>query len=261
MAETFRQRLGRGDRLVGSFVKTPAPHVVEIAGLSGLDFIVLDAEHGPFEGREIDVAVLASRAAGIDVLVRLPVGAPAPIQQALDLGAAGILVPHVDTAAEAESIVAAARFRGGRRGFSNSPRFADYGGVAMKDLLVGAIADAAVIVQIESAAAVDAVGEIADVAGIDALFVGRADLAVAYGLDDAQSPHVDSVAATIASAATRAGVRLGSFFPDAASFATKSAADFGMVILGSDQSILRNGWSAVADDARAVLSPASQTKS
>ena len=252
MRETFRQKLGGGKRLIGSFVKTPAPQVVELAGLSGFDFVILDAEHAPFASRELDLGILAGRAAGVDVLVRLPGESTSLAQQALDLGAAGIVAPHIDSPAAAAAAVASARFKGGRRGYSNSPRFGAYGTAAMRDLLDAADDDAAVILQIEDAAGMGAVEQIAASAGVDALFVGRADLAVAFGTDDTRSPIVDELAGRIVGAARRAGVAVATFFPDPDAYFEAGDDGIDMLVLGSDQSVLRAGWSAALAQARRV---------
>jgi 2-keto-3-deoxy-L-rhamnonate aldolase RhmA len=107
---------------LGTFVKTNSVHVVEILAQSPLDFVVVDAEHAPFDRAAVDLLVLAGRAAGIPVMVRVPDMAPATILSVLDVGAAGLLVPHVDTAAQARELVALTRCRGGSRGFSSSTR-------------------------------------------------------------------------------------------------------------------------------------------
>jgi len=140
--------LGPGMR-IGTFVKTASPQVVEILGTTTLDYAVVDAEHAPFDRGMLDLMLLAGRAAGIPLLVRIPDTAPASILQVLDLGAAGILVPHVDSAEHAREIVARARYRKGVRGFSSSPRVAGYGTMSMKAALDAGDATC-VLAQIES---------------------------------------------------------------------------------------------------------------
>lgn len=249
MRVTFRERLRSHAQLIGSFVKTPAPQLVELAGAAGLDFVVLDAEHAPFTTRDIDLGILAGRASGTDVLVRLPADALGLLQQALDLGAAGVLAPHVDSPEMAADIVAAARFGGGRRGYSNSPRYASYGRTSMADVLATADAGAAVILQIEDVAGVAAVEQIATVPGVDALFIGRADLAVTHGASDAAAPLVDELATRIAGAARDAGLRVATFYQDAASYAAGTG-EVDMLVLGSDQFVVRTGWAAALEQVR-----------
>jgi 2-keto-3-deoxy-L-rhamnonate aldolase RhmA len=88
-------------RTVATFVKTDSPQVVEVLGLCSLDYVVLDAEHAPFDRQTMDRMVFAARAVGLPMLVRVPDHRDATILSVLDLGAHGIVVPHVDSAADA----------------------------------------------------------------------------------------------------------------------------------------------------------------
>jgi 2-keto-3-deoxy-L-rhamnonate aldolase RhmA len=117
-------------RQIGTFVKTGAPQIIEILGGAGLHFAVIDAEHAPFDRATLDVMVIAARSVNLPLFVRIPDMNTATIQSALDLGASGLLVPHVDSADEARTLVARTRFIDGERGFSSSPRFAGYGATA-----------------------------------------------------------------------------------------------------------------------------------
>ena len=125
--------------------------------------------------------LLASRACALPAIVRVPDAMPATIGAVLDMGACGVMVPHVVDADAARAAVAAARYRGGVRGFSNSPRAGRYGSIAMAEHMTVSDPGGLVVCQIEDRAGVDNVREIAAVPGVDALFIGRADLAVAYG--------------------------------------------------------------------------------
>ena len=77
---------------VGTFIKTSSPHVVEVLGTTALDFAVLDAEHAPLDRAALDLMMLAGRAAGLPLLVRIPDRQPSTILSVLDIGAAGLLV-------------------------------------------------------------------------------------------------------------------------------------------------------------------------
>ena len=254
--QTLRAKLASGAFLVGSFVKTPAMHIVEIAGLAGLDFVLLDAEHAPFTVHDLDSAILAGRAAQVDVAVRIPSASPAWIQQALDLGADGIVIPHVSSVATARAMIAAAHFAGGSRGYSNSPRAGGYGTKAMTDHIEAADSGIAVIVQIEDKAGVECVEEIAVLPGIDALFIGRADLAVAYETFDPTGPTVNQAAERITAAAQANGIAVAGFCVDGKAFSAQAGA-CSMLVLGSDQLLLRAAWTASAEEVRLVSRQAS----
>ena len=94
---TFRDRMLSGELLTGTFLKTPAVENIEVLALGGLDFLCLDAEHSPIDRNGMDVCVAMGRALGLPVLVRVPEGSRTEILKALDVGATGIVVPHVDT--------------------------------------------------------------------------------------------------------------------------------------------------------------------
>ena len=121
----------------------------------------------------------------------------------LDCGATGVLVPHVATAARARDVAAACRYQGGRRGYSGSPRHAGYGASGMWKTVEAADAATTVIAQIEDPEALDEIDAIAAVDGIDALFIGRGDLAVALGAKSSDAPEVRRAVERIAQAARR----------------------------------------------------------
>lgn len=235
--DAFPQRLRDRAPLLGSFIKTPSVHATEIFGDLGFDFLVVDEEHGPFNRDAIDVLMLAARAAGIASIVR--VAGPASILPALDMGAAGILVPHVDSAADARSAVAAAKYRGGVRGFSPSARAGRYGALGLIDHVERADAQSIVAVMIEHPSAVAAVEEIAAVDGVDALFIGLGDMAVAMGAPSADTPALRESAADVCRAALRHHKAMM-----ATAGSIEAAAwllDLGVtaIVVGSDQGLMR----------------------
>jgi 2-keto-3-deoxy-L-rhamnonate aldolase RhmA len=234
-----------GEYHVGTFVKTTSPQVVEILGGSGLDFAVLDAEHAPYDRAALDLALLAGRAAGLPLFVRVAARTAADLLSALDMGAAGVLAPHVDTAQDASEVVAQCRYLGGERGYSSSPRAAGYGALGMKQAI--ARGDRNVVVcQIESAAAVENAAHIAAVPGVAALFIGRADLALSMGLDDAQAPGVGEATERVIRAGRVAGKTLGMFVGSVAEREKYRALGVSWFIHGSDQSLLRQAAQAAA---------------
>jgi 2-keto-3-deoxy-L-rhamnonate aldolase RhmA len=233
---------------MGTFVKSSSAHVVEILGATDLDFAVLDAEHAPLDRAALDLMMLAGGAAGLPLLVRIPDKSAATVQSVLDMGAAGILVPHVDTAADAQAIVAHARFRGGDRGFSSSPRFAGYGSMGMKAAI--AHGDTAMVIcQIESPQAVENAAAIAATPGVDGLFIGRADLALAMGLEDSKHPAVSAAADRSIAAALAAGKLAGVFTGTLEERDRYAKAGVNWIVYGSDQSLLRQAAQAVAHPA------------
>lgn len=230
---------------VGTFVKTASPHVIEVLGTSRLDFAVLDAEHAPLDRAALDLMMLAGRAAGLPLLVRIPDKNPATILSVLDMGAAGLVVPHVDTVADAQGVLMHAKYRGGQRGFSGSPRFAGYGTLGMKQALTAGD-QALVICQIESPQAVENAAAIAALPGVDGLFIGRADLALAMGIEDAKHPDVAAAADRSIAAALAAGKLAGVFTASLAERDAYAAKGVNWFVFGSDQSLMRQAADASA---------------
>jgi 2-keto-3-deoxy-L-rhamnonate aldolase RhmA len=229
-----------GGQHVGTFVKIPWPPVLELLALAGLDFVVVDAEHAPFDRQDIDMMVLAGRACGMPVAVRVPSDNAAVLLSVLDVGAAAVVVPHVDSAAQAREVVARCRYRGGVRGFSSSPRAAGYGTRKMAQAL--ADGDSAVVIcQIESAQAVQEAAAIAQTDGVGALFIGRADLALSMGFDNTAAPQVDEAVAHVIAAAHAAGKTVAMAVGGAAERERYAAMGASWFVVGSDQSFLRQG--------------------
>lgn len=240
---SFRQRLVSGAFLAGSFVKTPNPHATEILGNSGFDFIVVDQEHAPFDRVTTDLVLLAARAAGVAGVVRVPTLTSDAIQASLDCGAVGILAPHVASVADAQALVAACRYRGGKRGFSGVTRAGRYGGSKMWDLVDTADAAVATIAMIEDPAVLSEIDAILAVEGLDAVFIGRGDLTVAFGAPTRDAPDVRHAVDTILNAAKKAGKPVCVMTDngeESASFAERGASAF---ILSSDQGFLRKAAS------------------
>ncbi|WP_300303509.1 aldolase/citrate lyase family protein [Ferrovibrio sp.] len=238
MAEThsFRQRLLAGDRLVGTFLKTPTSHGTEIVAGVGYDFVVIDQEHAPFDRTTTDIALMAARGCNIPALVR--VSGPDTILSVLDCGATGMLIPHVASAAYAREVAAMCRYKG-RRGFATSTRAGGYTAVPMWQHIRASDDAVTVIAQIEDPEALDEIDAIAAVDGIDSLFIGRGDLTAAFGDETPNPAAVRQAVEKIAAAARRANKPVSVYVggrPDAEWLQGQGATTF---IFNSDQGFLR----------------------
>ncbi|MFC6354695.1 HpcH/HpaI aldolase family protein [Luethyella okanaganae] len=192
---TFRDALRAAERpLIGIWVSSGSPLMAEICAGSGLDWVLIDAEHGPNGLESILAQLQAVHGYPVTPVVRVPFGEPVIIKQVLDLGAQNLLVPMVDTADQARAVVAAVRYppRGVRGVGASLARASRWNRV--DDYLAVADDTVSLTVQIETATAVENVREIASVDGVDALFVGPADLAASMGLLG-QQEHPEVVAA------------------------------------------------------------------
>jgi 2-keto-3-deoxy-L-rhamnonate aldolase RhmA len=236
---TFCARLREQSSLAGIFYKSAGYQGIEVLGQTGLDYLVIDAEHAPFSASQMDTCLLAARAAGIAALVRVPDDQPSTVLKMLDMGATGVMLPHVSSAEQAKRAVQSARYAHGCRGFSNSTRAGAYGDIPMQTHLRDSDRDIAVVCQIEDRQAVESIAEIAAVKGVDGLFIGRADLAVSYGCNDVDHPDIRSAVARVAAAGAEAGVAVGIFVSNVSEIRKFTELGITFFLIGSDQSALK----------------------
>ncbi|WP_253485829.1 HpcH/HpaI aldolase family protein [Natronocella acetinitrilica] len=234
-----------GEPHVGVFIKTASHQVVEVLGAAGLAFGVIDGEHAPIDRSVLDTMLLAGYACRLPLLVRVADGSGPAISSVLDMGAAGIVVPHVDCPEYARQVVAHAKFAGGRRGLSTSPRYAGYGSMSMHEAVCSGD-ETAVICQIEDPEGVQNAQLIAQVEGVDALFIGPLDLAHSLGADSVREPVVREACEHIARAACGAGKAAAIFLSDPSDKAYYQELGVTLFIIGSDQSMMRQGTRALS---------------
>lgn len=236
-ASSFRRRLQRGDPLLGTFIKSPGVQAIEILGNVGLDFVVIDAEHAPWDRSEIDLALLAARASGIDALVR--VENMSTMLTALDSGATGVLVPHVSSPQIAQDVVDACRYRPGRRGFSNSTRAGCYGRLGLSAHMKASDSHTTVIAMLEDPQAIDCIEDIVAVEGIDAFFLGRGDLTVALGEVSVDAAAVRTAIARFVTAVTHVNKTLCAFVNSSTEITPLRQLGVTSFIVSSEQGLLR----------------------
>jgi 4-hydroxy-2-oxoheptanedioate aldolase len=245
---TFRDALAAANRpLAGMWVCSGSPLVAELCAGSGLDWLLIDAEHSPNGLESVLAQLQAIHGYPIHTLVRPPVNDTVVIKQYLDLGVQNLLLPMVNSMAEAEAAVAATRYPPeGVRGVGSAlARAARWNRIP--DYLARAGETISVTVQIESGAAVDAVEDILKVDGVDAIFLGPSDLAASMGLLGQQDhEEVRAAVERCIKAATTAGKPAGvnAFNPDTARRYLAAGAAF--VLVGADVALLARGSEALA---------------
>ncbi len=244
----LKSRIRAKEPLIGAFIKTPHPIVIEIMGASGLDFLVLDAEHAPFDRSSIDMAMIAGRSVGCPLIVRVPITSPDWILNVLDAGAAGIMVPHVTSPAQAEELVKMTRYVAGGRGFAGTTRAAQYAKRNFKDHLTQTEHETSLICQIEDPEGVDAFERISNVDGVDALFVGRADLAVSYGFDGFFAPEVAAKCEAVLGAT---GCATGLYCAPAEDLQSARKAGATFFVVGSEHALMARGAADIVANFRA----------
>jgi 4-hydroxy-2-oxoheptanedioate aldolase len=171
---------------LGIGVQTNSPDMVEMAAAAGFDFVYLDLEHGSFGFDAAIHLIRAAEASGTTPLVRVPDHTPSFIMRVLDAGAMGIIVPNVKSAAQAQSVVSAAKYawscNGGSRGACPGTRATWHLVRDWSDFSIASNKETSVWLLLESPEAFQAVDDIAKVPGIDAIMLGPFDLAHALGL-------------------------------------------------------------------------------
>ncbi len=169
--------------LIGPFVRIPRAEVIEILGLAGFDFAVADLEHGPIMPNEIYPMILAAERRGIRLIARLPGLQESYFKWLLDLGIGGLQVPHIKTADDAQKAVQFSRFSPeGERGLCRFVRAAEFSNIPKERYLIEANRKSLLILQIEGKEGVDNIRDIAQVPGVDVIFVGPYDLSQSLGL-------------------------------------------------------------------------------
>lgn len=184
----IQARLEKGEDAIGIWVQTGGVAVVEIAGAVGLDFVLIDGEHGSFCFDHAVTLIRTAEAARLTPIVRVPLSEPATLGRYLDAGAGGILVPQVRSGEHAHAIVSAAKYRtkefpAGTRGACPITRATAYGSPGWNDYAEQANHSCLVWLLLETPEALDDLPAILDVPGIDGIMVGTHDLAVAMGCD------------------------------------------------------------------------------
>jgi 4-hydroxy-2-oxoheptanedioate aldolase len=240
----------------GEFVKAAAmcrvtdPWLAEVIGRLGYDLIWYDMEHRPFPVSTIDPLSLACRHTGIDLMVRITKNGYHSPMQVLEGGAAGIMVPHCMSAAEAKQWVDWVRFPPlGRRGLDGAGADADWGLADTAEHIRHANREVFLVLQIEDKEAIDSIDEIAAVEGFDLLFIGPGDLSLSLGVPlQFQHPLMEAAFDKVANAAARHGKWWGSV--SGTSEAAQKILDRGgrIVTAAVDHVLLVNGFRKAMED-------------
>ncbi len=248
----FSAALKAGRPLVGTLLGLPSSELAEIAAGAGFDWLFLDMEHGLLGPG--DVQNLVRAAGACPCLVRIPEPAEMWVRKALDAGAAGIIVPHVDAADTAAAVVRWAKFppAGGRSvGFSRANLY----GRRLHEDLETANQTTSVVAQVEHIDGVREIDRIVAVEGLAAVFVGPYDLSASLGkagqLDD---PEVREAIDRVRTAGLGRGLATGIYSADAAGARRALAEGYALVCAGMDAALYSATASALAAAVRTGLS-------
>lgn len=245
-----------GGASFGVFQCLPDQGVSEVLAASGLDWVLVDMEHGAIGIEKAADMLAAIGRSGCVPIARVPSNDRATIKRVLDAGALGLMVPMVNAPEEAAEAVASCKYPpAGARGVG--PGRASVFGVRMSDYLSRADGEVSVIVQAEHADAIRRIDEIAAVPGVDVVFVGPYDLSYSMGLPGkTDHPEVEAALVRVLAACEKAGKAAGVFCMDEAAAARRARQGFRFVALGLDSVYLHRAVKAAADAARPASKPA-----
>jgi len=209
----IKEKIEKGESVIGPFCKMIDAAVYEIAGIAGFDFAIIDMEHGPISYETAQNLIRACELSGLSPIVRVPANEPHVILRALDIGAHGVEVPEINCKEDAEKLAEATRYYPeGNRGVCRFVRNADYSHIPKTEYFTKANRRTLVIAHLEGKEGIKNLEDILDVEGIDVIFIGPYDLSQSLGIPG-QTSHPKLLAAMedIVVRAKAKGKRLGTF--------------------------------------------------
>jgi 2-keto-3-deoxy-L-rhamnonate aldolase RhmA len=243
----FRARLRARQTLFGTMVTLGSTATADVLAELGFDWLFVDGEHGALETAEL-LAILQTVDHKVPCIVRVPAAEEIPIKKALDLGAAGIIVPQVNSAQTAADVVRFARYSplGGRGvGLSRAHGY----GMRFKQYVESANEHVSVIVQAEHVRAVEEIERIVAVPGVDAVLLGPYDLSASLGkMGRVDDPDVLAAIDRVTAACRAAGMPLGYFGVNAAAVRPYVESGYTLIVAGVDTLLLGSAARALLEE-------------
>ena len=209
--KNFKEKL-HSDGVVGVFSKTCDPAFIETMGYAGMDYVIIDLEHGPNSVQSVQNLIRGAQVAGLMPIVRVKESCSSVMGEVLDIGAGGIQIPQIGTREEAEAVIKRTKFSPlGERGVCRFVRAANYSSKDRFEYFKDAN-EAVTILQIEGQAGIDNLDDIICVKGIDAIFIGPYDLSQSLGVaGQINHPLVEEKMLEIVRKCAEVGVTVGTF--------------------------------------------------
>ena len=254
MTATFRQQLQQRTLSLGAWVQIGHPAVAEVFGRAGFDWVCADLEHGAQDLESATNLFRALSAYPAAAVVRVPSNDPIWIRRCMDAGAHGVIVPMINSGAEAEAAVSAAKYPPrGQRGFGYM-RASEHG-VDFHPYIKRANDETAVVVQIEHHRAIEALDDILSVEGVDGALIGPMDLSGSMGIcGQLDHPRMQDAMKAFVDACARHGKAAGLHLvhPSAERIRSARAAGFTLLVLGLDVVFLAEASAQALREARAT---------
>lgn len=257
MENLLRKKLAQGTQPIGTFFELGSPAVAEALGQTGLDFIIIDNEHGPFEAESTANFVRAALLHGLCPLARVREISRPAILKLLDIGAQGIIVPDIHNVAQVNEIIEYAKFAPiGKRGFCPTRKdgwgYAYPATLSVAENMAYCNQETLLIPQCETVGALNCIEEIAGLDGVDGVFIGPFDLSISMGIPG-QFDHPDFLAALerIKNACHAVGKFCIYFTVNEASAKSALAQGFDMITYGLDAAVLIAGYRSFLSNLKA----------
>ena len=212
----LKRKLQRGETVIGPFMNCRYPAFIEIVGLAGFDFAIIDMEHGPLSTETAEDLCRAGQLAGLDPIVRVRKNDAPQIQRALDIGSAGVQIPQIEDKEGAQAAVRAAKYAPlGMRGMSLFTRAGDYTVHGTAGVVENLNDEQIVIVHVEGIPGLQNLEEIVAVPHLDVIFLGPYDLSQSYGIPgQVNAPRVVRGMEEAVTKIRAAGKAVGTFAAD-----------------------------------------------
>ena len=216
MGNLLKEKLENKSNVIGPFMKLSSPPVVEIAGLAGFDFVIIDCEHGPLNMLEAENMIRAAHLANMSAVVRVGENNPNMISRALDIGADAVQIPQICTKEDAINAVKSSKFSPlGERGVCRYVRAAKYSSMDKSEYFKYANENTLVIIHIEGMEGIENLDKILEVDGIDVIFIGPYDLSQSLGIPgDVNNIKVEEKMKEVVNKASAKGKIVGTFVDD-----------------------------------------------
>lgn len=247
----LKERLQRGETVYGSFLSLASADSAEIMALAGFDFLVLDAEHGPWSTETVLDLVRACDARSVPSVVRVPDDTPSTILRSLDIGPTGVQVPQVGSAEAAEEIVRSAYYHPkGKRGLA-MPRAADYGAMGVHSYFQKTTEHTLFVAQCESQEGLDELERVAAVPDVDVIFLGPFDLSHSLGIPgEVDHPKIRDAEKRVVEACEKNEKAAGIFTTGGEAARRRAEEGFRYLTISMDSLLLRSAATRELEAAR-----------
>lgn len=238
-----KKMIKEGKTAIGTFIKITDPAAIEVVCMAGLDFVIIDNEHTAMSKETMVNLVRATEIYNMPCMIRVRESDPNQILQALDTGALGVMVPAINTVAEAKAAAMSSKYApDGSRGYTASQRAAGYGIIPPAEYAVIANENIMTICYCETKEALENLDEMVKIDGIDVIFIGPYDLSQALGVTgNPMDERVQKAIEMIVEKSVKNGKQVGILAADGeqAKYYNKKGINF--IVINSDLSMIYKG--------------------